>query len=799
MIKAAVHTKNYFQAPKEYFWHWTDKGTVAEWYHGSTICYRDDLVQVLTDIAAKGLPPLGSLLLLLSACREEFTIHHKFFLIKGLREYNQQHKRSYELIDRAMKFSKIVYGLPEALRTGYTRVHLVQEVFADGGFIFSGYQVKEAVSELAAGRMDELIFSPGEKYSFEEFNADIRHFADALDRFPDTTTLETKLRTGLYALPGAATIQLPDESASAILDQLADDPRTAGMARLTRRLVAAMIIPLHSQNSGDQSYGGITDITNRGNYDKLLLSELAHDTDLLMARLVNNEALYYKREQPPDNPKRKRIILLDTTLKLWGVPRVFALSAALAFAQNKKHEETTAAYALGGEDYKQVELDTKPHIIAALESLHHALHCGRALQKAIKELGGEADTEFVFISMNSNLLQPAFAAAYASVRDQLNFVVTVDRSGEFSFSEVKKGRNKLLNTARFDLDEILFPKGHSIIRADKISSNMPEFLLQSPPPLLFPKVRIGLKQGNLFYEVSKGTVAVTETWRLLYILPGNKGADELLSFIEKGTYYFAWDDEGKLQILVYQHSLSGFKLYSIDPLTHSVKSAAIPGEITGVRNVVFNNRKFYVETGTASFAISCSSFEIVEKRDAGAFEQVFLFQKGLNIIHPGVNAYTYNLQQHFNVMFKVKDVYVNKDGKLALGNYALIQRGWGAHKEIRVIENVYKTEGTCYAKDMGMHRLYLSNRKIKFSVRRWPDGSEAVIDSRGLVHLRSADSTIPEITFVIITGGASACWASDGAITGNDYFLRDYRSGFITEDVFYERYIQRFIDKLLQP
>jgi hypothetical protein len=154
MIKAVVHTQKYFQAPEEYFWRWGDNGAVAEWYHGSTICYRDDLVQVLTDLAAKGLPPLGSLLLLLSACREEFTIHHKFFLLKGLKEYDQQQKNSYELIDRAMVFSRIVHALPEALRTGYARIHLVQEIFADGGFVFSGYQVKEAVAELAAGRTD---------------------------------------------------------------------------------------------------------------------------------------------------------------------------------------------------------------------------------------------------------------------------------------------------------------------------------------------------------------------------------------------------------------------------------------------------------------------------------------------------------------------------------------------------------------------------------------------------------------------------------------------------------------------
>ena len=36
--------------------------------------------------------------------------------------------------------------------------------------------------------------------------------------------------------------------------------------------------------------GGVSDITNRGDWDKLLLSELAHDDLTLTARLANNVA-----------------------------------------------------------------------------------------------------------------------------------------------------------------------------------------------------------------------------------------------------------------------------------------------------------------------------------------------------------------------------------------------------------------------------------------------------------------------------------------------------------------------------
>jgi hypothetical protein len=55
---------------------------------------------------------------------------------------------------------------------------------------------------------------------------------------------------------------------------------------------------------------------------------------------------------------------------------------------------------------------------------------------------------------------------------------------------------------------------------------------------------------------------------------------------------------------------------------------------------------------------------------------------------------------------------------------------------------------------------------------RWADGSRAILDSRGLLHLISSDTRLPQITLTLSTG-PTAVWTSDGRSCGWSYFLRD--------------------------
>ncbi len=60
--------------------------------------------------------------------------------------------------------------------------------------------------------------------------------------------------------------------------------------------------------------------------------------------------------------------------------------------------------------------------------------------------------------------------------------------------------------------------------------------------------------------------------------------------------------------------------------------------------------------------------------------------------------------------------------------------------------------------------------RVSLRCARWPNGSCAWIDGRGLLHCRSADASIPELS-IVLTDEPTAIWSSAGQVTGSSYFV----------------------------
>lgn len=795
MTKTITNTIDYFQAPKNYFWRWAENGKVIEWKDGTTVCYREDVIAILHELCDEGFCSLGPILMILLACREKVNIHHKFFIFRHL-------KQSYDIkksADDAFRMLEMITSLPEDLKKGKPRIHLIREIIGRSAIIHSKLQAREIVDEFNSGRHDADIFKEGPEISDARVKSDLGLFSKALQRCPDEQALEVKLRTGLRELPEAATGIIPDV-ALGLLEQLAADPETAGISRLAKRLVAALNIPMHSSVSGDQSYGGITDITNRGSYDRLLLSELAHDHDVLMARLVNNEALYFRREEPPDNPKRQRTILMDTTLKMWGVPRVFATSAALAFTQNTKHEEIVEAYALSGESYTEIELDTKEGIIKSLEQLDHSLQCGKALEKAVNEVAASEFNDFIFITDEINFNNPLFHSHLSVARESLGFILTLNRNGEIWFYECKKGRTKLLSKAKLDLEETLFAP-IDIPRKQWEAKQSPAniqlaFLEQHPAPLLFPKVRIKVVEGKVFGTV-RGAVVINENQRVLLVPGKGSGAYELLDYIEKGTYAFGFNPPDNYFLTVTNFQRKFFKLYHMKFSSGTHTSINLSDEIQYARDIFFHDNKFYIRTPYASFILNCESATVIDKKEYEAWPEMIPSAWDPTQTHESLTVLARIIDPHDSVMYNVKQLYISDKAHIVIGNYTL--RPWRMHDEVklRVAENTVAPMPVQISSELSVNRTVFRNKNIKFTTRRWDDGSEAIIDTRGFLHLKSSDPSIPQISIALVTGAFTACWASDGDVCGEPYFIYTKGDALVSVERFYQRKIQRFIDHIL--
>jgi MoxR-vWA-beta-propeller ternary system domain bpX1/MoxR-vWA-beta-propeller ternary system domain bpX0 len=802
MIGSVKHTIEYFRAPAKYFWQWADAGEVIEWQDGTTICYRDELVLLLRDFYCYRPPSLSALLLLLAACNKNFEQCGGKGILAGLLQTTESYnnhppgdaeKEELQLhLNKALQFMDVVSSLPEELRNGRERLSLMQQVFSADDFSMTFAPLKDAADELDTGKVDQFVFRKIFPVTTTSFKDDVAYLSNALDKYPNADILAFRLRTGLAGLPAPADFSLVEEKTIDLFTALLQDPHTAGVARLAQHIVAAINIPMHVEGSSDMPLGGISDITNRGNFDRLLLSELAYEDELLMARLVNNEALFLRREEPPEHPKLQRTILLDTTIKMWGLPRVFAVSAALAVAQNRKHHELVEGYALGGENYSSMDLYSKEGVTEVLGKLDHALHCGTALETSIKEIVSTEGNEFFLLTDASTFESKSFYPFFSSVKERINYVITVSRDGALKFYSWINGKSKLISAAKLDLEELLFEMADE--KSNKESS-LPIFFNTFPAPLYFPVSRINKDNQNRFGFLSRknGVIGVNEVQRVLLWGESYTGARELIDYIEKGKYFFGCDDENMLYIFVHAETKEN-KLYKISIINTSVHV------LENIPSMAINEVQFYNE-----FFLICGQAEVISvDYISGKFistysyvERAVLVQnkEKINIDLVSIDKVPRHTWNNESILFKIDKMHVNSDGELVLGKHIL---KFSSSNHVSIV-NDFLRKGSVFkqAKELTGISFPVRNPFVRFNKWVWKDGSEAVTDSRGLLHLRSSDAVLPEITIVMVLGRASACWASDGFVCGSDYFTGVKSSWLITVDQFNKKYIQPFINRLI--
>ncbi len=82
--------------------------------------------------------------------------------------------------------------------------------------------------------------------------------------------------------------------------------------------------------SGTVAAFGYSGVGTRGSIDSMVLSELAWDDAELARRLIENELLYYAREQSRAEQRRVHVLLVDASASMRGDRQTFARGVALA-------------------------------------------------------------------------------------------------------------------------------------------------------------------------------------------------------------------------------------------------------------------------------------------------------------------------------------------------------------------------------------------------------------------------------------------------------------------------------------
>ncbi len=580
MIEAKNKSIQYCGSICHYFWFRMEDDGAIVWADGSTITFREEVCGILERMTPGGLPPLGALLLMLAACsdhwRENASVRDVF---QGLDRVVDGYKIKTGHLDRdwlnlVMASMDTINALPVELRTGVAAKAALAEIVFENPVLRTTPEEARAIVLEYAGTLPKQGEQPfSQQELFRRLLADL----DAVRRGVNYTTtdeLSRLVRTGLTAdlRPPELNLTL-GQRVLHMISCLDDDEERAGLARLARRLMAAVHIPRSVSEYEDMPVGGYSDVSNKGSLDRLLVSELAHDDLVLSVRIALNEALYLRREAPPKHAVRHATVLVDCGIRLWGVPRLFATATALAIAANSDRRQECRFLQTCRDDVMDIDLTNREGLDRHLAHLDPAIHPGVALDKCLAGLSGETH-EVLLITHEETLHDPQSDMHRRIPPNVALYLAAVNRKGAFQLYAVHRGGRRLLREARLDLNDILWPRRppnqrHSVVQQD-LSPDLPLILSMEPLPLLLPQWP---EYKAAVYAQGYGLLTITRNRRITVWENPRWGAREIVSGTPRGNVFLLPPEpEGMLRIVI-ANTVGNWncRLFNVDLNTHTCR------------------------------------------------------------------------------------------------------------------------------------------------------------------------------------------------------------------------------------
>lgn len=565
---------NYIIPRQPYLWRWADGYSAVEWDDDTTVCLWMELQAFLNYLAPSGLPPVGSILLVLMACHQKATVAYETATMfsGSISGGDTPSTPSKKLLSRLKKVLESVQALPEDLRTGLSaRAHLLKTLFED-----VNNRQPPGVSELILSQID-IHGLDGLGRELPSLNAGARLLRDlkaiaTVYESRQLRELESLLRAGIEfvkieAAPVPEPTPEPGEASMPLLRQMEEHPdvELAMIAATTRRMVAMFTVPRASGYPQALPVGGISDITNRGTYDRLLPGELAYDDLILTARLANNEALFFRRENPPDEPASERIILLDSGIHLWGAPRVFAIAAALGLQANAAVGEKVRLFHREGRKFLPLSLDSIPNVRSCLYNLPPHPDPEEAISAFTLDEDSPRRPDVFLISVAQDrepILQALHELTHKIAQAGGRFYkLTVSRTGALELGMRSTNGTRILAVGRIDPDTIVKSSPPTtpdkpVKRAADLLINLPElikhlaFYQQRPLPFRFPVVS---QSRNVLMQRMVERYEVSADGRLVHWDNEHLGAIEIASDIPKARDYYINLHAGEIIVVASAH------------------------------------------------------------------------------------------------------------------------------------------------------------------------------------------------------------------------------------------------------
>ncbi|GEN67136.1 hypothetical protein [Chryseobacterium rhizosphaerae] len=788
-----MELKVYFQSYENYFWEWkTDEDVPGDsGYHDhnllsvpgvGAIAYRPYVMEILKELQLQGWPPFGALLMVLYAMQEGYTDFETplkrtaDFYSMGNFEFNAE---------REIEFLEKIKSLPKTYKQGQNRIILLQILFKDVHHRISSVNAELNLNAYYK-RPHELASSAEKKYAGPSvLNRDLKAL-DLNEKFPTVQSIIDAMK-GLVEEPELDDELVQEETTSDtdkdFIKELVEEPKTFQVGSLIKRIWSGLKIPMRHLSPGEQPIGGISDMTNKGDFHRMLLSEFANEDEIFMSRVANNEALYIQREIPPEENIFERVILIDTSLRNWGTPKVLAFASALAIIKHPKAHSECRVFALG-QDSVPMSLNKVEEVIENLNKVSPVLEVSETLESFFSGQYSEKDIEVFFITHQENIKDEKVQRVIHENREKLKFLVTTTSDGEINFYKHDKGARKHIQKIKLPLQELWANPPRRKHVAENINGKKTD--LPQNYPILFPmpvsKIAQFLYEGEFFVLSSKKHLLKTylsdnyydrHSYDYYKTFHGCEVLFEKISVKPRGQFALAKNKQQHFILCQYQADKKLISKLNINTKEYSEQN------LTGMNigdsyELLYFGKSFYlyhsanpvhykinIDGNVSLEAISGKEKEIERNKVKVEAEVAKLDRSGLKIINS------------FN------KIGINENHNLVISDNEL--------------SSLYENSLNL-SKNKSEIKIFAEQNKNKFT---FPDGSEIITDSRGILTFISSNKRIEEF-FVPSTAYGFLSLATYTEFGGSEYYLPEHALLKVkTMEEMCSRFLKAFIEQIL--
>jgi len=791
-----MDVKDYFQSYENYFWEWTTDEDVPDdtGYNENNlisipnvgaIAYRPYIIEVLKQLQPQGMPPFGSLLLVLYALQNGYTN------FDGLSYYLKKIQENSRIsnISSILQFLGNLNGLPKSYKIGQTKIVLLQTLFKN-----SHNEISSGSADLILKRFAKRphkIAECANKIVFPSLlfvTDDLGNLFHLSEKFPTTKSIIKSMRNEVE-IPHLEDEVVQEETTvetdKDFIQELIEEPKTFQVGSLIKRIWSGLKIPMRHLSPGEQPIGGISDMTNKGELHRMLLSEFANEDEVFMNRVANNEALYIQREIPPEENIFERIILIDTSLKNWGTPKVLAFASAIAVIKHPKAHSECKVFVLGQNNIP-ISLDKVDEVVENLNQVSSVLDVSQALEKFFDEEHTEKDLEVFFITHQENIVNQNLQKVIHDNRDRLKFLVTTSSHGELNFYKHHKGTRKHIQKIVLPLQELWAnPPQRRQRRENNASNNGKTVDVPLNYPILFPvpvnKIATFLYEGEFYILSNKKQLLRTYLSDNYYnknyydyykIHHGCEVLIEDISVKPKGQFALARNKQQEFILCQYQPDKKLISKLNLN--TKEYSELNLTGQkIPFNHKLAYFDKSFYLHQNDIpySYRINIDGNIYLEE----VFEKDKEMDKNTLKVETELNK-LYN--SGIKILNNFSNIGINTEKRLVISNSEL--------------NKLYDGSITLY-RNRHQLRIYAEQNKNRFT---FSDGSEIITDSRGMLTFKSSNKNIPEF-YIPSTDHGFLALATNTEFGGSEYYLPQNTLLKVRKmEEMYTEYLERFIDQI---